>query len=987
MSGLAGSYGTGRPAVDAAAAATLLRRRYGIDADPRELGSQQDRNYAVDTPAGTRVLKVFHAATGRARVADQLAAMAAVADAGIDAPRPLPGTDGEFVQHWAASDGTEHLVVLLSFVTGRQLVDAGHLSRAVARSLAGVAGRVCAALGPLRLTGEHGSQWNLQHAIEVVRALAGAVPVQDRASLSEVAESAWAEVAALAGGLPRQPIHGDITDDNVVVPDEADAGVRGVIDFGDLTRSWRVGELAVTLSSMLHHDLDDLGVLADMVAAFDAETGLSDDELRAVWPLVQLRCAVLVVSGWQQLAVDPANDYARTRMAAEQACFEAAARLPAPVMANLLLAGLGRTASGADGGRLLAVPGQPEFPVLSLAADSPALDGGGWAAGEAEAAVLAGALAGRQDVVVVPQGEYRLTRSRPSDRPSLLATFALVAELVAARPFGIEARARLVVAEAGESRLIATLEGGGTVLRILGAGAAAGIVPGTIVEPGQLLALAGLSGGLARAQVQLGTAGAAAPAFCTADVAPGWAPLVRGTNTALGVAEPAASTPEAAARSEQARRNRFLPGNTERYYADPPQIVRGWGAYLVDAGGRVHLDLVNNVAAIGHSHPAVREAVDRALARLNTNSRFLYRVLADYSERLLATTWGGGYDSVLLVNSGTEAMDLALRIAKAATGRRQVITHREGYHGWSAASDAITTSAYDNPHAAGSRPGWVSIAASPNPYRGTHRGAAAAAGYLADVDRLIAGMQASGRPPAAVVMESILGNAGGVVPPAGYFAGLIERVHAAGGVAIADEVQVGFGRTGDSFWAAEAEGALPDLLVCAKAMGNGFPIGAVITRGELSEALAREGLFFSTTAGSPAACAAGIAVLDVIEREDLMAHARVVGAHLRDRMAELAARHPIIGAVHGRGLYQGIELVTDTETLAPAARETALLCEALRYRGVIDQATSERQNVLKVKPPMVLTTRDVDWFTGALDDLLRGWSQDRPTRGKTVPPG
>ncbi|MGC3995615.1 MAG: aminotransferase class III-fold pyridoxal phosphate-dependent enzyme [Propionicimonas sp.] len=973
MTGLAATYGTGRPAVDAAAAAALLRAHYGIDGSVRELGSQQDRNYAVDTPAGPRVLKVFHAATDAVRVADQLAALTAVAAAGIAVPRPLPGADRALVPHVEGADGAGHLAVLLTFVPGRQLVDDGHLSRPVARSLARLAGRVSAALAPLRLGGEHASQWDLRRAIEVVRALAGAVPEDHRAEVTGLAERAWAEVDALAAGLPLQPIHGDITDDNVVVAEGPDAEVSGVIDFGDLARSWRVGELAVALSSMLHHDVDDLGVLADMVAAFDAEATLSDDELRALWPLVQLRCAVLVVSGWQQLAVDPGNEYARTRMAGEQACFDAAARLPGVVMANLFLAGLGRARDGNEGARLLAVPGQPELPVLSLAADARVLDDGAWTEPDAEERVLAAAVAGRDGVLVVPQGEYRLTRSIPSDHPARLATHALVAELVARHGFSIEASARLVVEEVGEDRLAATLEGG-RALRLRGAVPAEGIGPGSVVEPGQVWAVVPVVAGLARAQVQLVAGDIPVPAFCAVDVAPGWAPLVRGTNSALGVAEPPAAAPEAGARAEQARRDRFLPANTERYFADPPEFVRGWGAYLVDAQGRVHLDLVNNVAAVGHSHPAVREAVDRALARLNTNSRFLYRLLADYSERLLATTWGGAYDSVLLVNSGTEAMDLALRMAKVATGRRQVVTHREGYHGWSAATDAITTSAYDNPHAAESRPDWVSIAASPNPYRGTHRGADAASGYLADVDALIAGLRADDRPPAAVVMESILGNAGGVLPPAGYLAGLVDRVHAAGGVAIADEVQVGFGRTGDSFWAAEAEGALPDIIVCAKAMGNGFPIGAVITRGEISGALGREGLFFSTTAGSPAACAAGIAVLDVMEREDLMAHARAVGTHLRDRVGDLAARHPLIGAVHGRGLYQGVELVTDRDTLAPAARETALLCEALRYRGIIDQATSERQNVLKVKPPMVLTTRDVDWFADALDDLLRGWA-------------
>lgn len=967
---LASIYGRGRPDVDEAGVAAAVAEIFGLVATASELGSQQDRNFRIDAPDSAYVLKIFHAATPSEVVDDQLAAMQRLTAVGIPAPQPVSGLDGRVRQTVTAADGEAHIAVLLTYLEGTQLVDLPRISRRLACSLAELAGRACRALADADRPHPRTSQWDLRVPLEVVRELAAAVPPSRRSDLLAAAEAAWAEVELHADALPLQVIHGDITDDNVVAVTSADGSVQpiGVIDFGDLVYSWRVGELVVLLASMLHHDVDDLGVLVDMVSAFDAEVGLSDAERRVIWPLVQLRCAVLVVSGWQQLRVDPDNAYASERMAHEAACFERAVSVPTAVMANLLLPERSVPTSAVT--RLLRVRSAHEPTLVSLAAESGLLADGRWMRPDAEDAVLAEVVADR-GLVALSHGEFRLTRSGASTVPTGPCNYALFAEVVGGQAFTVEAADELTIVAAEPSGLVARASGG---QRLRVGGLVPSVAAGDRPVPGVALGVAIPAGtsGLCRVTVQVSEDDL--PPFCTADRALGAAPLVAGSSAALGLPEPELIDPTALDALEQARRDRFLPPNTERYYAAAPTMVRGWGAYLIDSRSRVYLDLVNNVAAIGHSHPRLRRAVDAELGSLNTNSRFLYRRLADYSERLLATTGDSGYDSVLLVNSGTEAIDLALRIAKLATGRNQVITHREGYHGWSLAADAITTSAFDNPNALHNRPSWVTIANTPNPYRGLYRGDGAAAGYLADFAALLSELDVAGTPASAVVMESILGNSGGVIPPAGYFAGIIEQLRAHGGVSIADEVQVGFGRTGASFWAAQAEGARPDIIVSAKAMGNGFPLGAVITSKELSSVLGKEGPFFSTTGGSPAACAAGIAVLDVIEGEGLMESARTVGSYLTTQLLALAERHPMIGAIHGRGFYQGVELITDPETLAPAGADAALLCEALRTRGVVDQATSERQNVLKVKPPMTFSRADADLYTEALDDLLtRGW--------------
>ena len=374
----------------------------------------------------------------------------------------------------------------------------------------------------------------------------------------------------------------------------------------------------------------------------------------------------------------------------------------------------------------------------------------------------------------------------------------------------------------------------------------------------------------------------------------------------------------------------------------------------------------------GLGHPELADAAARQWRRLNTNSRFNYASIVALSERL-AGTLPDGLDTVFLVNSGSEAVDLALRLACAATGRTDVVALREAYHGWTYATDAISTSIADNPGALDTRPPWVHTLPSPNSYRGEHRGTDAVR-YAPEAVARIEQLVTQGNPPAAFICEPFYGNAGGMPLPEGYLAAVYDAVHACGGVTIADEVQVGYGRLGRSFWAFETENVVPDIVTVAKAMGNGQPLGAVVTRRDIAERFGGRGSFFSSAGGSPVSCVVGLTVLDVIEREGLQRNAFEVGEHLRRRLGELAGRHPIIGAVHGIGLYQGVELVRDRDTLEPAVAETAAICERMRELGVIVQPTGERMCVLKVKPPMCISVESADFFVDTLDHVLRtGW--------------
>jgi 4-aminobutyrate aminotransferase-like enzyme len=290
------------------------------------------------------------------------------------------------------------------------------------------------------------------------------------------------------------------------------------------------------------------------------------------------------------------------------------------------------------------------------------------------------------------------------------------------------------------------------------------------------------------------------------------------------------------------------------------------------------------------------------------------------------------------------------------------------------ASDAVSTSIADNPQALSTRPAWVHPVTSPNTYRGAHRRPDSAAGYVADVEAALARIATRGEKLGGFIAESVYGNSGGIPLPKGYLKEVYRLVHERGGVTIADEVQVGYGRLGHYFWGFEEQGVVPDIITIAKGMGNGHPLGAVITTRAIADSLEKEGYFFSSAGGSPVSCVVGMTVLDAMADEGLQENARDVGGYLKGRLEALGQRFAIVGAVHGMGLYLGLEFVRDRVTLEPATQETEAICNRLRDLGVIMQPTGDYLNVLKIKPPLCLTRESADFFADMLARVLEeGW--------------
>ena len=401
-------------------------------------------------------------------------------------------------------------------------------------------------------------------------------------------------------------------------------------------------------------------------------------------------------------------------------------------------------------------------------------------------------------------------------------------------------------------------------------------------------------------------------------------------------------------------------------YERPLHLVRGEGVWLHDADGNRYLDAYNNVPVVGHGHPVVVEAIARQAGALNTNTRYLHEAVVLLAERITASM-PPGLDTVMLVNSGSEANDLAWRLATVFTGGTGGIVSRWSYHGLTAAVADLSTSEWPR----GKQPPAVETIPAPSPYRGPHvDDPDLDAASAAELDGAVARLTERGVHPAALYLDGLF-TADGIVPPSPRYLELIaERARTSGVVYVADEVQSGHGRTGDGLWSFSGSGITPDLVTLGKPMGNGHPVAAVVARSEIVDRFAVDHEFFSTFGGNPVASAAALAVLDVIESERLVENAAAVGARLREAIRGLASTHPAIGDVRGRGLMVGVDLVEDPATREPATGLAKAVMNGMRERGVLISTTGREGNVLKIRPPLVISADEAAIIVEALEASL-----------------
>ncbi len=989
-------FDTPKPALTDAEVTALSHHHWGITGDLTPLVSERDQNVLVAAGTQRLVLKIANRAEDAGHLALQNAALAHVAavDPTLGVPRLVPALDGS-----AMVMERGHALRLMTWLPG-QLWSAVAVTPGLLASLGDTMGRLSRALQGFGHPGAHraGFLWNLD-AVQDLRPWLGDVAADHRAMVARIFDRHAARVQPRLAALRGAVLHQDANDNNLVV--DADARqVTGLIDFGDITYGRQVNELAVTLAYALLDCTDVYATARPLIAAYAAVFPLTGDEAGVLFDLVAARLAASVCISSHRGRTNPDNAYLtisqapalrmldrldRTNPAFLSAFARHAAGLDPVPAHDAITAWLGSADCQPRSLFDIDLNRAGRF-VLSLATGAAGMEHSGdpvahWAWLEAEMARQgAGYAIGLygEDREVYRGDQFR-TPASPEWRSQHLGVDIFIA---ADTPLYAPLAGRVlsmvdndapydygptVILEhqAGDGPLFWTLYGH------LSRATLTTIAAGQTVQAGDLIGYIGdhhVNGGWSpHLHFQIMTdrldMTGEFPGVGQPSLWPVWSRIVPDPNLILRLASESYAIDPTPPEVLLPRRRAVIGPSLSLSYAKKLKIVRGRGAYLYDHTGRAFVDAVNNIAHVGHAHPHVTAALSAQAAVLNTNTRYLHDTLLNYAERLGAT-FPSPLSVVYMVTSGSEANDLALRIARTVTGRRGVVTLDWAYHGHT--ETLIEVSPYKFRRKGG--PGQVAhvaVAALPDPYRGIGPGAD-------DVAVQIAALIRAGHPPAAMIAEAASGCGGQVFFPPGYLAEAAAHIRSAGGLMIVDEVQTGFGRAGDRFWMHGGQGFVPDIVTLGKPIGNGHPMAAVVTTPEIAKAFANGMEFFSSFGGNPVSAAVGMAVLDVIEGEGLQDRARVTGAHLNAGLQRLAEDHPLIGDVRGQGLFLGVELVRDRATLEPAGAEAGRVANAMREEGVLISTDGPFDNVLKIKPPMAFGVVEADLLLEALAGALRG---------------
>jgi len=1007
------------PRFDPRAAERIARDHFGAEGRATELTSERDQNFCIERPDGTRfVLKIANASEERALLEAQQSALAHLASRVDVTPRVLLAANGESFVRVAGAYGKEHLAWAISWLPGRPFALAAHRSTSLHEQFGRRIGALSAALADFDTPAIHRDfYWNLANGrVMVSRYRALVSDLELGGAVDRLVAAFDARTAPLLASLPRAAIHGDLNDRNILVGggtevESHDQSITGIVDFGDMTHSYRIADLAIAIAYAILGSTDPLAVAASIVRGYRDTMVTTDDELAALFGLIAMRlCTSVCIAADQQLR-RPDNEYLGVSQSAIAHILPLLAGIPFSLAEAVF-----REAAGA-----------PIVPAAARVADFLARQ-------PAIAPVLAIDPQREPSIVLDLSVASTLVAGEPSANTEPLLTSRVNAEMRAANvplAIGRYDEPRLIYVApafetgngpAGEHRTIhigldlfapvgtpvfAPLDGTvhawadnrapqdyGPVIVLrhetddrtefftlyghLSRKSLDDLEVGRTVRAGEKIATLGpaaVNGGwtphlhlqLITDLLDLGTdfPGVARPS--QRDV---WRALCPDPNLIARV--PASRFPESApsARATLAERRAVIGGNLSIAYREPVKVVRGWMQHLYDDEGRRYLDAYNNVPHVGHCHPRVVDAAASQMRVLNTNTRYLNDLLAEYAERLLAT-FPAALDVCYVLNSASEANELALRLTRAYTGSRDMIVLEAAYHGNTTSLIDLSPYKHDGPGGTGA-PEWVHVAALPDVYRGAYKASDSRAGakYAASVGDAIRRIHDSGRGVAGFIAETCPSVGGQLVFPPGYLAHVYEQVRAAGGVCIADEVQTGLGRMGTSFWAFENQSVVPDIVVMGKPLGNGHPIAAVATTRAIAQAFDNGMEFFSTFGGNTVSCAVGIAVLDVVRDEGLQEHARTVGDHLGARLRALAERHPIVGDVRGSGLFWGVELVRDRATLEPAGAEASFVANRMRERGVLLGTDGPFHNVVKIRPPMPFTAADADLLADELEAAI-----------------
>ncbi len=974
-----------------------LAEHWGLRATLRPLDGEHDLNLAVQGPEGpTHVLKVMRPGCDPALVEMQVAAMQRLA--GHPVPAPVPTAAGAPFTEAADPDGNARILWLITWTPGRPWGAHRPHDGALIESLGAAAGRLVRALEGF----EHPHlardlKWDLQR------------PLWAREHLDLIAEPLRTQLAAIfdrfealepaLAALPKQAIHNDLNDWNILTDGQAPTGL---LDFGDMVAAPVVCEVAIAAAYVMMGHERPVEALAAFAAGFHAERPLSPEELALIWPLALTRLAVSLCVSADQSRAKPDDAYVTISDAPARALLAQAARIePDFVEARLRHAcGMEIAPGEADvlaylaesRGTFAEIFGFPlaGVPALDLSVASPLgprdptdLDSIAFEQDYAEAM-------GERSVTLGHYAEPRLIYTGEGFRSdpwpgSRRRTVHIAVDVFV--PAGTELKAPLAGTVHHVGVAPDRLDYGGTVLLRhetpngtpfftlyghLAWEVTDRLKPGQRVEAGETIALIGTReenvGWPPHVHLQLG--------LREAGGAPAWPGAVDPDDLATWqrvFPNPAAllNLPDEATRAQVIdedalleRRQALYAPNLRLTYRKPLTLLRGWKHFMWDPWGRTYLDAYNNVPHVGHAHPRIADVAARQLRTLNTNTRYLHPVQINYAEALTALM-PESLDTCFLLNSASEANELALRLARAATGSDHTITPRHGYHGNTNTALDISHYKFGGPGGR-SKASWVHLVDVADTHRGPFRGDDAATRYADQVGEAIDTLEGKGHRLGAFIAETYPSVGGQIIPPPGYLAQVYAHVRAAGGVCIADEVQTGLGRLGHHMFAFEEQGAVPDIVVLGKPIGNGHPIGAVLTTRQIAAQFNNGMEFFSTFGGSTLSCAVGLEVLRIMQDERLPENAAATGDYLLRGLAEID--HPAISDVRGSGLFIGVDLANPDGS--PATDACAHVKNRFRDRRILIGSEGPADNILKIRPPLTFGRPEADRLLATFKDIL-----------------
>ena len=1008
-----------KPALSPENAAALVRELYDIPATAAPLPGERDQNFLIQAESSERfVLKIANALEDRSILEAQNQAMRHVAQHVSVCPRVVPTTTGDSIAEIRSPAGAKHWARLVTHLPGVPLAMQRRHSAELLQDLGRCVGQLDRALSGFDHPAAHRDlHWDLANGLQVVNGYKSLITdVELRELVDRFVLDFEGHVAPVLQRLRRSVIHNDANDYNVIVGGGASLYTRnqkvvGLIDFGDLVYSYTVGDLAIAIAYAILDKPDPLAAAAEVTRGYHAENPLTEDEIAALVGLVCMRlCASVCLAAHQQvqraedayltISQRPIRDalprLARIHPRFAEATFRHACGLT-PLPASEPVRNWLQSLSGTFAPVLGIDLSDRACVVFDLGVGSPLASAD---PRDREAALTRHLLNAMQSAGVrVGVGQYDEAHL-PYETPDSVSGDVQADERRTVH-LGVD-----LFADAGTA-VFAPLAG--TVHAFTGDTLSHDHGPVIILQHrtddghtfftlyGRLsgASLEGVRVGrnVARAQ-QLATIGSPAenggrtphlhfqlisdlldldrdfPASCRPSRREVWTDFSLDPNLILRIPSSRFTPRETNTAQTLATRRKFMGQNLSVAYTKPIKVVRGWIQYLYDQQGRKYLDAYNNVPHVGHCHPRVVQAGQEQMSVLNTNTRYLHDLLNRYAERLTATM-PPLLSVCFFVNSGSEANELALRLARAHTGEQDTIVLEGAYHGHTNTLIDISPYKHDGPGGSGA-PAWVHTAPVADVYRGPYKSDDPHAGeeYAQHVLGIIERLRAKRVGLAAYITESCPSVGGQIIFPDGYLAAAYRHVRAAGGVCIADEVQTGYGRLGTHFYGFDAQGIVPDIVVLGKPIGNGHPIGAVVTTPEIAASFDSGMEFFSTFGGNTVSCAIGLAVLDVVRDENLQEHALHVGDHLLDRLRALKDRYPIVGDVRGKGLFIGVELVRDGDTLEPAGEEAAFICNCMRERGVLLGTDGPYHNVIKIRPPMPFCERDADFLIAAMDRVL-----------------